>query len=303
MAVQREVLADELRGVDRRDDVVGAALDRRAAAPAASAAPPRARASRAIRATSVSAPRFSTRERGQRRRRRAAGDARMHEHAGDQVRAAARRAPPPARRPTTCPATNTRLRSIRYFRRTARICAATIAASPQPRAVAGSNQFQQPHAFARGFCRGSSTRQPRSSASAVMRVPCAISSGVCLQPWISTSSGTRRQRAWPRGNVDEVVARAARSTAPSPASRAARTSRPARSGPAPAACAGRAGRRTPWRATRACANMGRHLERPAASRPRAAAAAGATRPRVRSARCRTAPACRSTRPAARSACR
>ena len=45
-----------------------------------------------------------------------------------------------------------------------------------------------------------------SSASAAMRVACAISSGVCLQPWNSTTSGTRRQREWPLRHVDQVFA-------------------------------------------------------------------------------------------------
>ncbi len=48
------------------------------------------------------------------------------------ARAGERPAPTASAPPDDIPATNTRLRSIRYLRRTARICAATIAASPQP---------------------------------------------------------------------------------------------------------------------------------------------------------------------------
>ena len=198
MAVEREVLPDELRGVDRRHDVVGAAVDdqqrhgkrfrvARLRAPRARSARRRYRR----RSSARRAPRAATTPR---RTRRPSARTRRR-----SPRASARRARRRARRPTDMPATNTRRRSIRYLRRTARTCASTIAASPRPAVVARSNQFQQPHAFARGFWRGRSTRQPMSSASAAMRVAVAISSAVCRQPWISTRSGTRRQRAWPRG--------------------------------------------------------------------------------------------------------
>ena len=105
------------------------------------------------------------------------------------------------------PATITRARSTRRQRETLRIIAATIAASPWPRAVAASNQFQQRQGLARSFCRGSSTSAPSSSASAVTRVPCANSSGVCLQPWQNTSSGARVPRACPRGTYSRNLRR------------------------------------------------------------------------------------------------
>jgi hypothetical protein len=61
-----------------------------------------------------------------------------------------------------------------------------IAASPRPALVALSNQFQQVQAFALLDCRGSRTSHPLLSASAVIRVAAAKSSGVCRQPCSST---------------------------------------------------------------------------------------------------------------------
>ena len=82
---------------------------------------PRARLARDPRDVGVGAA-FQHAQRGHGRRRRAARDARMHEHAGDQFRLPYPSTVASAPR-TTIPATNTRLRSIRYLRRTERTCA------------------------------------------------------------------------------------------------------------------------------------------------------------------------------------
>ncbi len=96
--------------------------------------------------------------------------------------------------PADMPAAKIRPGCARNARRTARTCASTIATSPSPALVRVSNQFQQRHGLALSFWRGSNTSQPFRSANAAMRVPVAISSGVCLQPCSSTIIGRRFQR-------------------------------------------------------------------------------------------------------------
>jgi len=93
------------------------------------------------------------------------------------------------------PATYTRLPSRAKRSSTSAACAATMAASPSPRAVRRSNQFQQRSALAKRFCRGSSTTKPRSSAKRAMRVPAAKASGSWRQPWIHTTSGARSRNS------------------------------------------------------------------------------------------------------------
>ena len=97
--------------------------------------------------------------------------------------------------PDDMPATQTRAGSTPCRRRTLRIIAATMAASPCPAAVGPSNQFQHRSGLAPSFWWGSSTSAPSASASATIRVPRARSSAVCRQPWIRTMSGASRAAA------------------------------------------------------------------------------------------------------------
>ena len=231
--------------------------------------------------------------RGHRPRRRSAGNG--GKCAATPAKSFGWRSPSTAARqpPADIPATNIRRGCTRYARRTARICAAMIAASPRPALVALSNQFQQVQAFALLDCRGSRTSHPLLSASAVIRVAAAKSSAR-----LPAAVQQYQQRPPPpaavcAGHVDQVFARRpqpGRDRQPAAPRQFAVGDETAGLGRLPPDQA-----RSPF--ARGGPEFGYHRRDCGATRCASALV------HTRSARCRTAPACRSTRPAAKSACR
>ena len=160
--------------VGRRDGMVRRPVDHQGGDPAAACRRCRPSAS-PRRPMPCRAPRQQAGRSGSRRRRRRPGAAPLG-------------SPPLRRRPTTqrrgcqpLPPRRTRRRRQRSAR------------WPQPRRPGpdgrGSNQFQQPLAFALRSCSGQTTCAPMRSAAAFMPVPRAKSSGSWVQPCSMTISG------------------------------------------------------------------------------------------------------------------